>query len=117
MIGWILGGGDDKTLNKIEKIGSQLANLLKISTDFMNIESDLAKLSKIKISTNIIVNYGMQEAFELFVQSKQKFIESALTLDIYTTTLQDIIKIIEEKIDAVIDQTSPDIRSNYSSNK
>lgn len=112
--GWLLGGGDEKMIPVLEKLGNNLAVLLKLSNDFENLEKDFNNSSD-NITTNFILNYGIQEAFELFTDSKQKFIEGALLSKIYTSTLKEVIDIIESKIDPVIDQTSPDLKSTYSS--
>ena len=48
------------------------------------------------------------------MESKQKFIEVAMLLDIYTTTIKEIVNNIEARVDEIIDETSPDIKSCYS---
>lgn len=110
-LGWILGGGDEKTLPNLDKIGTYFAMMVKLANDFLNIESDI---DNGEIYTkNYIVNFGFQNAFELFVDNKQKFIEACILLDIYTNTVKEIIDLIEDKVDEVIDKSSPDMKSHY----
>ncbi len=113
-VGWLMGCGpaNAKELQKVKKASKYFAVIYKLSIDFSNIEEDI-KNSK-NISTNFVVNYGLQESYELFMYNKQKFIEEAMVLDIYTATIKEIINWIENKVDGVIDETSPDLKSNLS---
>jgi hypothetical protein len=82
----------------------------------MNIEHDLAKLDVTGSTDNHIINYGIHESYELFMNNKQKFIEECLKKDMLTDTIKEIISSIEIKVDSVIDETSPDLKSNVSLN-
>lgn len=111
LLGWIMGGGDDKMIKTLEKTGMNMALMLKTSYDFINLESDLEMATG--CTKNLIINLGFQNTFELFVDNKQKFIEGCISLDIYTNTMKEIIDLMENKIDTIIDRTSPDLRSHY----
>ena len=37
--------------------------------------------------------------------------------DVYTNTIKEIVDTIEANVDMIIDQTSPDLKSSYSSKK
>lgn len=111
--GWILGGGNEKELNKIKKIGRYFSMIFKLARDFCSIEKDIVNC-KNGITTNYVINYGLQESYELFMYNKQKFIEETMMINIYTTTIKEIIDSIETKVDEIIDETSPDIKSNCS---
>jgi geranylgeranyl pyrophosphate synthase len=113
-IGWIMGCGNEKKLNRIKKTAKYFANFYKISEDMQNIERDIRN-SKNGMSYNFVLNYGLQNGYEFFMDNKRKFIEDSMKLDIYTSTIKEIINFIESKVDTVIDETSPDIKSNYSS--
>ena len=63
---------------------------------------------------NYIINYGLQSAFEMYNEYKMKLIELAISLDMYTDTLKDVISMIDDKIDAIIENSSPELKSNYS---
>lgn len=121
-LGWILGCGEVKTLPKIEKISALFGILIKLTMDFDNIEIDLKRNIKDDsdgsdiVTTNYILNFGFQNSFELFLNTKQKFIEMALTHDIFTHTLKDICEKLEEKVEQTIDETSPDLLSNTENN-
>ncbi|AYV84107.1 MAG: hypothetical protein Hyperionvirus17_27 [Hyperionvirus sp.] len=111
VLGWILGGGDDKSISSLEKVGTYLANIIKLTNDFINLEQDI--LDAELYSKNYIINYGFQNAFEFFVESKEKFIEACIVLDIYTNTVKEIVDLLENKVDSVIDKSSPDMKSHY----
>lgn len=114
-LGWILGNGDEKKISNLEKIGLYFSMLEKLTNDFINLDSDIQDFESDQIYTkNYIINYGFQNAFEVFVDNKQKFIEGCILLDIYTNTVKEIIDLIESKVDEIIDRSSPDMRSNYS---
>lgn len=117
-IGWVIGCGNEKKINRIKKIAKYFANFYKISEDLQNIEHDIRESIKPEsknISYNFVLNYGLQNAYEFFMDNKRRFIEEAMKLDIYSSTIKEIINFIEAKVDNVIDDTSPDIKSSYSS--
>ena len=111
-LGWLIGGGDQKEINKIKKISKYFTILYKLSIDFVNLEKDLRNNNG-DTSTNYVINYGLQESYELFMYNKQKFIEESMMIDIYTATIKEIINYIENGVDAIIDETSPDLKSQY----
>ncbi len=113
VLGWLLGCGNPKNIINIEKLGHHFGILIKLTMDFDNIENDFQITTDTDdIRTrNYILNYGFQDSFELFMDNKQKFIESALLHDVYTNTMKDIVDIFEGKMDYIIDQTSPDLKS------
>jgi hypothetical protein len=63
---------------------------------------------------NYVVNYGLHHSYDLFMKHKQKFLESCMLLDTYTMTIKEIIHYIESEVEQIIDQTSPDLKSNMS---
>ncbi len=113
VVGWLIGCGDQKQIKRIKRAAKSFSYLYKLSKDFENIEDDI-KNNKSGVSTNFVVNYGLQNSYELFMENKQKFIEDVMLLDIYTSTIKEVINYIENKVDTVIDETSPDLKSNYS---
>lgn len=106
-IGWLLGAGDIKQLNNIKKISSYLSILYKLAIDFENIKSDVENERH-----NYIVNNGLQESYELFMHNKQGLIEECMNLDIYTSTVEQIITSIDNRVENVINETNPDLASN-----
>lgn len=111
IMGWIMGGGDEKSIPILNKMGIYFGNMLKISYDFMNLERDLQTNNG--YTDNYVINTGIQEGFEFFVDSKVKFIECCMTLDIYTNTVKEISDAIEGNVEIFIDNTVPDMRSQY----
>jgi len=110
-LGWLLGGGDEKTLPSLDKVGTYFSMMIKLASDFLNIESDIDDSEC--YTKNYVVNYGFQNAFEQFINNKQKFIEACILLDIYTNTVKEIVDLIENKVDEIIDKSSPDMKSHY----
>lgn len=121
-LGWILGCGEIKTIQKIEQISTLFGILIKLTVDFDNLEKDLTdNIKDISVpcehdivTMNYILNNSFQTSIELFLDTKQKFIESALKYDIFTNTLKDITDNLEDKLDCIIEETSPDLLSNAS---
>lgn len=114
ILGWIMGGSPVEQMASLDKIGNHFGMMLKLAYDFINIESDLEHMIN-GISFNYVINFGIQNTFELFDESKKKFIEGLMTLDITTPTLKEFIDILQTKVDNTLDASSPDIRSSSSS--
>lgn len=111
ILGWILGGGDHKMIPSLERLGIHLSLLLKISNDFNNLEKDIDTAIENCVSTNYVINVGITNAYELFNDSKEKFNEGILLLDLYTPTIKEFIDVLEERVDQAIEQSSPDLKS------
>jgi len=115
LIGWIAGCGDAKKTNKIKEAAKAFSIIYKLSLDFKNMDNDIKCSHNDKYTKNYVLNFGLENSYELFLNNKKLFIEITMLLDIYTNTLSEIIDNIEENIDFIIDQTSPDIKSQCSS--
>jgi len=112
-VGWFLGCGDENKYSRLVKAGRHFGFIYQISNDFSNIDQDL-KNNDDGVTLNYVINCGIQESYEKFMDSKQKFIEEAMNLEIFSNTAKEMVDIIEEKVNNVIDQTSPDVKSTYS---
>jgi len=112
VMGWLTGSGSVQQLDKLKRLAKYFSIMYKFYKDFKSLDSDLESLDEYK--KNYIINFGLQESYELFMYNKQKFIEESMELDIYTYTLREIIESVETVIDDVIDNTSPDLKSNFS---
>jgi hypothetical protein len=113
-LGWVLGGGDEKKLPRVKKAGRSFGLVYKLYNDFSNIEKDLIN-SNSNLSNNYIINYGLQSSYEFYMENKQKFITEVMLLEIYTDTVKEIINYIDGKIDEIINETSPDLKSSSGS--
>ena len=116
--GWMLGGSyDEKMLSELEKMGLYLGNIYKLSNDFMNLERDLK--SEKEYSNNYVINNGIQDSFEMFIDNKIKLIEMAMLIGIYNNNiiLKEIIDIIEKNMEVFLDKTTADLRSQYTLGK
>lgn len=110
-LGWIVGGGEVKSVKKLKKLSDYFAIMYKIAKDFEHLTKDINKNSD--FTSNYVLNYGLQDAYETFMENKQNFIEESMIEDIYTNTIKEIIDEIEASVDTIIDQTSPDLKSSY----
>lgn len=108
--GWIIGGGDSREIPKLKRISKYFSIIYKLSRDFGSLESDITD----NINSNYILNFGIQDAYEQFLIYKEKLIEESMILDIYTDTCKEIINSLEINIDHIIDESSPDLKSNNS---
>lgn len=115
VLGWIIGSGDIKEIHKIKKSAKYFAIMYKISKDFENLADDIKNSEK--YTSNYVLNFGLQDGYEVFLNNKEKFIEESMLEDVYTNTIKEIIDTIEANVDMIIDQTSPDLKSSYSSKK
>ncbi len=115
ILSWILGGGviDKKNINILENIGEKFGLIYKICIDFENIINDIKNAET--ISDNIIINIGVQNSFELFMELKSSFYEDSLKLGIYTHTMKEVIDELEIKMDKCIENCKVDMKSTYSS--
>lgn len=111
LLGWIMGGGSNDNILKLKKTAKYFSILYKLSIDFQNLENDISNNNN--YNYNYILNCGLQNSYESFLIYKEKFIEESMIQDIYTNTFKELLDNIEEKIDFVIDKSSPDLKSNF----
>ena len=121
-LGWILGQGDDtiynklrdlseeKTINKIEKLGEFMGKFLKLHDDFRYVERDI-KIGR--FSLNYVINYGIKEAYIELIESKASYIEGSMILGVETKTSKEIIDMIVRDIDDIVKDASVDLNTQY----
>jgi geranylgeranyl pyrophosphate synthase len=109
---WMLGLGDEKELPELEMMGKHMGIIFKIAYDFANIENDLEHCTD--YTYNIVINRGIKESVEIFFDSKARFVEGILKLDIWSTTLKEILDLIEKNIDDALEKTNIDEKYNFS---
>ncbi|VBB18458.1 hypothetical protein YASMINEVIRUS_921 [Yasminevirus sp. GU-2018] len=121
-LGWILGQGDDscinklkdlsdeKTINKLEKLGEHMGRFLKLHDDFKYIERDIKNG---RFSLNYVVNYGIKEAYIELTESKANFIEGSMVVGVETKTSKEIIAMIVKNVDDIMKDTSVDFETQY----
>ncbi len=111
-LGWMFGNGTIESVSNFKKTAKYFGTMYSLSKNFGNLEKDVETSSI--YSSNYVLNFGLQEGYEEFINNKQSFIADMLSEDIYTITVKEIIDKIELDIDTIIDLTSPDLKSNYS---
>lgn len=111
---WIIGCGEASQLGKVKRLSKVFSIVYKLFIDFCNIDRDLMLASEINNkSINYVINFGIKKATEDFLLYKQKFIEGCMINGIFGTTIREIINHIDNKVDSVIDNTNPDLKSNF----
>lgn len=111
---WIIGCGNASDLPKIKKLAKQFTFIYKICLDFESLEKDLRNISGVNSkSKNYVINNGIQFSCDTFLNYKQQFIENCMLLEIFSNTIKEILNYIEKKVDFVINQTTPDLKSNF----
>lgn len=115
VFGWLLGLGEEKMIPNLEKLGTHLAMIIKLSNDFKNLERDIEHSNTNSTTYNFVANYGIHECFKLFDESKIKLLEGCMTLDIYNITIKEIIDNIEKIFDDKLKNTDLELVSKYSS--
>jgi hypothetical protein len=108
-----MGLGDEKMIRNFEKMGTHLGILIKLANDFQNLERDIETSDG--VTYNLIANYGIHECFKLFDENKLKLLEGCLTLNVYNTTIKEVIDHIEKKFDDRLKNTDLELASKYSS--
>jgi|SRR3989344_1241921 len=115
ILAWVISGGNMKEIGVLEKMGKQLGMLIKITNDINNVERDLENTIN-SVSNNFLINYGTLKCVELFYKNKEELIESAMILDIFEITFDEIIQVLEVQFLNGLENTSFDIdKSVYSS--
>lgn len=113
IVAWVFGGGNDLNYSRLIKAGRSFGIIYQLSKDFQNIEYDLQN-SENNETLNYVINCGIQDSYEIFLHNKQQFIEESMNLDIFSSTVKEIIDMLEQKVNNVIDKTTPDLKSSYS---
>jgi len=112
-MGWIQGGGKIDDIQIIKNISKYFAMMYKISMDFENLDDALSENKE--VSCNHVINYGIQNSYNIYLENKYQFIEKCINCEIYTNTMQEIVTLIDKNIVSLIDNINPDIMSNMSS--
>lgn len=111
VFGWLLGSGEFDKISELEHIGRYLGILIKLYYDFINLETDL--LNSNDITYNYVINFGIQASLELFLDTKTKFIEGCIIHDSHSTTIKELLDVLDKNIDKFINNTEIDIRTEY----
>lgn len=116
VLGWLFGCGDIKLAEKAKQCGILFGILYTISIDFKNVKNDIENaIYNNNVTINYVVNTGFHKSYENYLDYKQQFITLCLTLDIYTSTIKEILELIDKKVDMSINNTYPDLKSDASS--
>ncbi len=99
---WSINSENENMKKHISKVGTHVGVMIKIIDDIKYIKKDIHQ----KQNTNFVLNIGIQETFELFIEAKQKFLEQCMKLDLYTNIVKEIADYIESFIDKLIENTN-----------
>ena len=112
MMGWIMGNGNVNNIEKLGRSAGYFAMMYGLSKNFKYLNDDIKNATV--CTTNYVLNFGLQDGYEEFINNKQLFLSSMMNDDVYTSTIKELIDKIEIDVDDVINLTSPDLRSNCS---
>lgn len=113
-LSWLLSAGEDKKLEKIEEIGYHFGIFYQLALDFENLKKDFEKIGDENMTFNYIINTGFQKAYEKYMKHKERFIYLSIQSGINSSTVKELVEAIDNKTDDTIENTSPDLRSSYS---
>jgi len=88
--------------------------MYKISLDFEELENLCLQEDDNNYNThyiNYIFSLGLQKSYEHFMDHKHKFIEIITRMGMNTMTVKELISTMEKKVDYVIDNSSPELKS------
>lgn len=118
-VGWMIGCGNNEDMHKIEKIGETFGWIYKLYIDYKFLDDDILKITngKEQCSYNYLINYGIQDSYDIYLDKIEFATMMLMDLELYedSKTIQQILMHIEETIDKIIENTSPDIKSSISS--
>lgn len=113
ILGWVSGCGSEPGILKMKKLAELFGYIYKISYDFKNLHDDIEELNQ-KYSLNYVINRGIQESYEMFLKKKELFIEESMKIDALSSTIMEIVNILENNVSDFIDDTTPDFKTSYS---
>lgn len=115
VFGWLMGGGDQnqKNIDAMMELGSLFGTLVKVVTDFHDVEEHIKYANE--VSYNYVVNFGIHASFELYDESKIKFIEECMRNNMYSNTIKEVIEELEIMFDDCLKNTDIELESQYSS--
>jgi hypothetical protein len=117
VFGWLFGMGNDnqKSLDNISKIGASFGILIKLTSDFCNLENDIKLTSDNEAPYNFVANYGIHESFRLYDENKVKFIEGCITNELFSSSIKELVEKIDKTYDKCLKNTELELQSQYSS--
>ncbi len=121
-LGWILGHGhienvfrfkeltDDKHIGQLEHLGNTVGVFLKLYEDFKHIDRINASSP---YSLNYVANYGIKDAYNELVETRIRFIEGLMVLQIDTKTSTEIMELVMGNVDERLKDISVDMETHY----
>ncbi|ATZ80343.1 hypothetical protein BMW23_0285 [Bodo saltans virus] len=117
ILSWLFGMNDNKkSFDSLLKVGSSLGTIIKLIRDFDNLENDIENTDR--LCYNYVVNCGIHECFSFYDDNKLKFIEGAMTNNLYNDTMMEITQCLEKKLENCLKKIPGlELESQYSSSK
>lgn len=112
IFGWLLGLGEEKEIKELENMGKHMGIIFKIGYDFASIEQDLETCKG--YTYNVVINKGIKESVDIFLDSKAELIKGILKLGIWKPTIKEILDLVEQNIDDALDNTDIDEKFEFS---
>ena len=96
--GYLSGGGNISNLDSIKLAANNFGMAFQIYDDFDDIEQNKERVKNNLLDPNYINNFGRKEAILEFNNSKNKFIEIMEKCETYSSTMEELILILNKKI-------------------
>ena len=112
IFGWLFGLGEEKAISDLENMGKHMGIIFKIAYDFSNIDNDLEHCKD--YTHNIVINKGIKQSVEMFMDSKAILVEGILKLGIWSTTIKEILDLIEQNLDSGLECADIDEKFEFS---
>ena len=94
IFGYVLSTGNLSNINLLEDISKHFSMIFQLCDDFEDYQQD----SKKKTIMNYVIYLGRENAYNLFVDNKNNFIDKISSLGLYTQLFKDLIEYLEIKI-------------------
>ena len=109
-LGWLIGMGDEQSLQDLEEIADNIGIIIKMHDDFKTFKRDM-KYGE--VCSNYVVTYGIKEALILFDEANIRYAEQTVTIGVETKTCGEIVKVITEYINDLTQDMSVDLDTEF----
>jgi len=109
-LGWIIGMGDEQSIDGLESIADSIGLIIKIHDDFKTYKRDMKYGD---VCSNFVVTHGVKEALILFDDSSIKYAEQSVSVGVETKTCGEIIKVITDFINEATQDMSVDLDTEF----
>ena len=114
VFGWCTCDTNTNMISNLDRLGKHLGMILKLAMDCDSIHADIETYQNTGVTMNYVINFGLDDTFRQFCESKNMLIEGLMVLNLYIGTISEMIKLLESSIDVIVNASSPDIHRTSS---